>query len=143
MSADGQSLDGLSFSLYSNLCLCLSFAQEHFWVKNFELHGGEHSSTGGHAYLREVVSIGSLSPLLGILAKVISIGSWDLLDSLDFISFFVFLPSFLLSFLPSFLPFFLSSFLFQTRFLCLGPHSVDQAGLEFRKLLASASQVLG
>ena len=105
MSADGQSLDGLSFSLYSNLCLCLSFAQEHFWVKNFELHGGEHSSTGGHAYLREVVSIGSLSPLLGILAKVISIGSWDLLDSLDFISFSVFLPSFLLSFLPSFLPF--------------------------------------
>ena len=29
----GQSLDGLSFSLCSTLCPCISFRQEQFWVK--------------------------------------------------------------------------------------------------------------
>ena len=38
-------------------CPCLSFEQEHFWVKIFELHRWLHPSTEGHAYLLEVVSL--------------------------------------------------------------------------------------
>ena len=30
------------FSLYSNICPCLSFGQRHFWVKNFEIDGWLH-----------------------------------------------------------------------------------------------------
>ena len=37
-------------------CACFSFGQEHFWVNNFEMDGWSHPSTGGHAYLLEVVS---------------------------------------------------------------------------------------
>ena len=29
----GQSLDGLSFSLGSTICLCISFRQEQIWIK--------------------------------------------------------------------------------------------------------------
>ena len=64
-------------------CLCLSFEQEHFWVNNFENGEWPHPSTGGCAYLLEVVSIDSISPLLGISAKVIDIGSWGPLVSLE------------------------------------------------------------
>jgi hypothetical protein len=32
-----QSLDGLSFSLYSTLCPCISFLQEEFWINIFEV----------------------------------------------------------------------------------------------------------
>ena len=59
----------------------LSFGQEQFWVKNFEMAGCPHPSTGSHAYLLEMVSTGSISPLLGILAKAIPIGSWEHLTS--------------------------------------------------------------
>ena len=38
------------------------FGQEHFCVKNFEMGGWPHPSTGSCAYLLEVVSIGSISP---------------------------------------------------------------------------------
>jgi hypothetical protein len=78
----GRSLDGLSFSLSSIFCPCLSLGQKHFWIKKFEMGGWCHSSTGSHAYLLEVVSTGSLSPLVGILAKVIDDGSWQPLASL-------------------------------------------------------------
>ena len=61
---------------------CLAFVKEHFWVKIFEIGGWPHLSTGGRAYLLEVVSTGSISPLLLILAKVISVGSWEPLTSL-------------------------------------------------------------
>lgn len=44
-------------------------------------------STGGHAYLLEVVSTGYMSPLLGILAKVVTIGSWEPLASLKSVTF--------------------------------------------------------
>jgi hypothetical protein len=92
-SANGRSLDGLSLSLYPIFCLCLSFGQEHFWVKHFELCVGPHPSTGGHAYLPTVVCIGSISTLLGILAKVITTGSWNPLASLDFLVVILSSPS--------------------------------------------------
>ena len=37
----------------------LSFGQERFWVKKFEVGVWLHPWTGGHAYLLEVVSTGS------------------------------------------------------------------------------------
>jgi hypothetical protein len=55
------SLDGLSFNLCSMFCLFLSFGQEHFWVKIFEMPGWPHVSTGGRVYLLEVVSRGCIS----------------------------------------------------------------------------------
>ena len=70
-----QSLDDLSFSLCFTRCPFISFRQEQFWVKNFEMGGWPHPSTGGCDYLLEVVSTGSIFPLLGILANVIPIGS--------------------------------------------------------------------
>ena len=77
-----QSLAALSFSLCSIVCLYLSVGQEHFWVNNFEMGGWPHPSTGDHAYLLGVVSIGCISPLLGISAKVIPNGFWEHLHSL-------------------------------------------------------------
>ena len=75
----GQSLDVLSFSLCS-----ISpppnpqhFFLEQFWVKNFEMAGWPHPSTGGHVCLLEVVSLVFISQMLGISANAIPIGSWD------------------------------------------------------------------
>ena len=65
-----QSLDGLSFSFCS-----ISFRQEQFWVKIFETGEWCHPSTGGHAFLQEVIATGSISPLLAISANVIPVGS--------------------------------------------------------------------
>ena len=42
----GQSLDGLSFSLCSTLCPCISFRQEQFWVKFLDMCGWPDSLTG-------------------------------------------------------------------------------------------------
>ena len=87
VSADGmgpygeQYLDGLSFSLFSIFGPCLSLGQEYFWVKNLEMGGWTHPSTGG-AYLLKVVSSRPISHLLGILANVIYIRSWESLASL-------------------------------------------------------------
>ena len=69
----GQFLDGLSFRLGSTLCPCISFSQEECWVNIFEVNG--HS--GGHAYPLDMVSTGSISPLLGISANVLPVGSWE------------------------------------------------------------------
>jgi hypothetical protein len=55
-------------------CHCLSFGQEHFWEK-FEMGGWPHPSSGGLTNLLEMISTGCISPLLGILAKVIYVGS--------------------------------------------------------------------
>jgi hypothetical protein len=58
------------------------------WVRNnsglkiLEMGGWPHLSNGGHAYLLDMVSAGSPSPLLGISANVIHIGSWEPLASL-------------------------------------------------------------
>ena len=51
-------------------------------MRNFEMGGWPHPLTGGCAYLLEIVSTDSISTLLYILAKVIPIGSWELLASL-------------------------------------------------------------
>jgi hypothetical protein len=45
----GQSLDGLSFSLCSTLCPCISFRQEQSLVKILEMGGWPHTSVGGPA----------------------------------------------------------------------------------------------
>jgi hypothetical protein len=60
----GKSLDGPFFSFCSIFCPCSSFAEEHFWVKNFEMGMWSHLLTGGRAYLLEVVSTGSISSSL-------------------------------------------------------------------------------
>ena len=74
----GQSPHGTSFSLCYNFCRFLSFEQEHYWAKNFEI-GGWHLPL---TYLLVVVSTGSVSTFLCILAIVISFGSWEPLSSL-------------------------------------------------------------
>ena len=73
----GQSLDGLSFSLFFTLCHCISFRQEQFWVNIFEMGVWPHSSTGNHAYPLDMVSTGSISRLLDILANALPVGSWE------------------------------------------------------------------
>jgi hypothetical protein len=55
----------LFFSLCSIIfCPCISFRQEQFWVKISEMGRYPHPSTSCCVYLLEVVSIGSISPLL-------------------------------------------------------------------------------
>ena len=46
------------------------------------MDGWLNPSTGARAYLLEVVSTGSISILLGILANVILTGSWEPLAAL-------------------------------------------------------------
>ena len=72
----GWSLDGLFFSLL-HFCPCISFKQEQFQVKILNMGGWSHASFGSSVYLLEEVSSGSISPLLGILAKAIPIESSD------------------------------------------------------------------
>ena len=87
----GQSLDGPSFSLCLISCPCSSFAQEHFWVKNFEMGGCNQPLTEGNigvgvgrgtailwSWSLQVLS----SPSLCISAKVIPFMSWEPHDSL-------------------------------------------------------------
>ena len=50
---------------------------EYFWVKNFEMGGWPHPLMQGHACLLDVVSVGSLSPLLHVSAKAIPMESWE------------------------------------------------------------------
>jgi hypothetical protein len=69
-------------SVSAPFCLCSSFRQEHLWVKNLEMGEWSQSSTRGHTYLLEVVSTGSISPLLCVSAKVIPTESWEPLASL-------------------------------------------------------------
>jgi hypothetical protein len=70
-----------SFSL--SFSLCVSFREEQYWFKIFEMSGKLNPSTGGRAYLLEVVSTGSISPLLDIFANVIFFGSWEFIASLE------------------------------------------------------------
>ena len=62
-----------------HFCPCISFRQEQLWVKNYEMGGWPHISNGSHVYLLEVVSSISLSPLLGISDKVITMCPGSLL----------------------------------------------------------------
>ena len=63
--------DGLSFSLCSIFHPCIPFKQEQFWVKNVEGGLVTQSLHWSPVYLLEVVSSGSISPLLVISSKVI------------------------------------------------------------------------
>jgi hypothetical protein len=71
----GQSLDGLSFSLCSALCPCISFRQEQFWVKILEMGGWPILQLGDHAQPLDMVSTGSPSPLWVISANVLPMRS--------------------------------------------------------------------
>ena len=59
-----------AFPLVSDLFLCphLSFGQEHFWFKIFNMCGWPHPSTADSAYLLDEVSTGCISSVLGISA---------------------------------------------------------------------------
>jgi hypothetical protein len=63
-------------------CPCVAFSKNNSGLKMLQVSGWPHPSTGEYAYLLEVVSTGSISPLLGILANVIPFGSWEPLTSL-------------------------------------------------------------
>ena len=78
----GQSLDGLFFSLCSNFVSAFPLDRKNSGSEILLMGRWPHASTRGHVYLLEVVSSGSISPLLGISAKVIPIGSWEPLTSL-------------------------------------------------------------
>jgi hypothetical protein len=52
-------------------------------LKTLRCVGGPIPQLGAHADLLEVVSTGCISSLLGILATVIAIGSWEPLASLE------------------------------------------------------------
>jgi hypothetical protein len=53
----------------------------------FEVSGWSHLTTESNAYPVDMVSTVSLSPLLGILANVLHVGSWETFVSLDFGTF--------------------------------------------------------
>ena len=61
----GLSLVGLSFILCSIFCSCLSFGEEHFWVKIFEVCGWPHPSTKGPCLSTKVVPM-VVSPLCSV-----------------------------------------------------------------------------
>ena len=84
----GCSLDGLSFSLCSIFYFFIYFLSLNFLYtetimdqKSLEMDVWSHFSNGGPVYLLEVISSGSISPPLGILAKVIPDESWEPLTS--------------------------------------------------------------
>jgi hypothetical protein len=62
------------FSLCSIFCSLISFRQEQFWAKDFEIGGWPHPSTGGYVYLievvlKELVSLGAHGLGLGLRTK--------------------------------------------------------------------------
>ena len=61
---------------------CPSFRQEQFCAKSFEMSGYHYLLTGGHAHFLSTVSTGSLFPLLGISAHLITDEPWEPLASL-------------------------------------------------------------
>lgn len=79
----GGAVSGQPFlQLPLHFCPWISIRQGQFWVKIFQMSEQPHSSTRGHTYVLEVVSSGSISLLLDILANVFLTGSWEPLISL-------------------------------------------------------------
>ena len=70
-----QSVDGFSSSLL-HLVPSFPLDRNNSGSRNFKMGRCAHASNGGPVYLLEVVSSGSISPLLNILANVIPIGSY-------------------------------------------------------------------
>ena len=73
----GGSLDGLSFSLCSIFVTEFPLDWNNSGSKILMMGGWPYPETGGHVYLLDVVSSGSIFSLLGILANVIPIASWQ------------------------------------------------------------------
>ena len=73
----GHSLDSLSFSFCSSLSQCIYLRLKRFSVNIFEIGGWLHPSTRGHVDFLDVVSTGSLLPLLDISSNVVHVGSWE------------------------------------------------------------------
>ena len=70
-------LNGISFSLCSTLCSCISFRQEQFWVNIFEIGERNHSSTRDHISPLDIVQV--ISPLCRVFQLVsCSLGSGSL-----------------------------------------------------------------
>jgi hypothetical protein len=78
----GRSLDSLSFSLCSIFFVLVFLLHRNISGLKFLRCTGGHPSNRDWAYLLEVVSTSCISPLLGISAKVITIGSCEPLSSL-------------------------------------------------------------
>jgi hypothetical protein len=79
----GRSLDGLFFSLCSIFVLAFPLDRDNYELNFFRWgRGWPHPSHGGHVYLLEMISSGSIFLLLAILANVIPIGSWESLEFL-------------------------------------------------------------
>jgi hypothetical protein len=87
-------LDGLSFSLCSTLCPCISFNQDQFWLKFWRQVGGPIPQRGGGGIGEGIPNPWILSPqvLWGISANVIPMGSWEALAFLASGTFWL-LPS--------------------------------------------------
>jgi hypothetical protein len=73
----GLPLDCLSFSLYSIFVPTYLLDRKNSGTKILKMSGWSHFSIEGHVYLLEMVSSGSISRVLGILAKIIPIESWE------------------------------------------------------------------
>ena len=66
----------LSFSLVSISVPAFPLDRNNSGLKILKMGRWPPTSTGGYAYILEVVSSGSISPQLGISANIISIESW-------------------------------------------------------------------
>ena len=88
----GRSLDGLSFSFHSILVPAFLLDHNNSESNTERSVGGPIPPLESPVHLLEVISSGSISPLLGILAKVIPIETGDLLTSQISGSFYRFLP---------------------------------------------------
>jgi hypothetical protein len=88
----GQSLHGLSFTLCSTLCPCISFRQEHFWVKILEVSGWPHPSTW-ETCLTSAYGLDRFSSSFWVIsANPILIGSCKALTFLAFGTFWLLTP---------------------------------------------------
>jgi hypothetical protein len=73
----GVLLVGQPLSLCSIPCPCISCRQVKFGLKVLWVGWCPYCSNGVLAFLHQVASLGSISPLLWVSAKVISIDSWE------------------------------------------------------------------
>ena len=71
----GRSLKGLSFRLCSIFVPEFPLDRNNSGSKILKMDGWPHHAIGSHVYLLEVVSSGSISPLLGILVNDVPIAS--------------------------------------------------------------------
>jgi len=73
----GRSLSSFSFSLCSIFVPVLLLDMNNSGSRILKMGRWPRASNGSHVYLLEVIYLGSISPPLGIGAKVIPTGSWE------------------------------------------------------------------